>query len=215
MAKLNAKERKIEKEVLWILIFMAAVVVVFLVVSAVFRSLSEFDYKGLHFSKEKFGGLVVYHYYYYFTGTDGKIIKYNLYLRNDPRTNTVPVDGSPILFDKQPIYITVKTANLTDCSDNILAIGDLARFMGENSLDVKSGNMDFVEAATDGQEYVTCENKNQNDVIQILAGNETRIDVKGDCATITIGPTCDMLPAVERFKIQTIVDKKNDDLGLY
>jgi hypothetical protein len=212
--RLNAKERKIEKEVLWILIFMAAVIVVFLVVSLIFRSLSEFNYKGLHFSKERFGKLVVYHYYYYFNDNQGKITQYNLYLRNDPRNSSIPVTGTSVLFDK-PLYLTVKTANLTECSDSILAIGDLARFLGENGLKVNSGNMDYLEAATAHQEYVTCENKNESDVIQIVSGNETRIDIMGDCATITIGPSCDILQAVEIFKIQSIIDKKNDDIGLY
>ncbi len=212
--KLKRSEKRIEREILKLLIFMAAIVVIFIIVNIAFRSLNEFNYQGLHFKKEKAGNLEVYHYYYFFKDATGKTIQYNLFLRNDPRENLIPIDGSAILFNRHPLYITVKTAGLIDCSDNVLAIGDLARFLGENGIKVKSGNMDFVEAATASQEYVTCENKPDNDVIQVVYGNETRIDVSGDCATITIGPKCDMLPAVEKFKIQSIIDKKKDDLAI-
>jgi len=112
----NKKERKIERELLWIIVFLAFLVVVFLVASSIFRSFNSFEHEGLTFTKERLGNIPVYHYYYYFRGDDGGLVKYNLFVRNDPRENNVPVSGDDIVFKKNElvVFIAVNSSGLQE-----------------------------------------------------------------------------------------------------
>jgi len=204
--KKTKKERKVERELLWILGFMVFLVIVFLVSSSIFKTLNQVEYEGLIFTKENFGQLPVFHYYYYFRAPTGNLIKYNLFLRNDPTLNDIPIEGDEIHFIGRLAYMTLDTAYLRDCEDTLISIGALTKFMSDNQFTVRSGNMDFVEAAVHNQEHITCEIKPENTVIQIRRGNETKITINGPCNDITIGPDCRILEAVEKFEVHSFLD---------
>ena len=210
-SKRNKKERRLERELLYIFGFLFFLVILFLIASSVFASFNRIEYEGLVFTKESFGQIPVFHHYYYFKAPTGNLIQYNLYVRNDPTTNSVPIEGGTIRFEGRAAYITLDTSYLTECEDSIIAIADLTKYLADNQINVKSGNMDFVEAAVNKQEYVTCENKPYENVIQILRGDETKIKVEGQCSTITIGPECNILEAIEKFKIHAYLDAQQRD----
>ena len=201
------KERRLEKELLGILAFMAFLVIVFLISSSIFRSFNSFEYEGLTFTKERVGEIPVYHYYYYFKD-GGRIIKYNLYLRNDPRTIEVPVEGDKILFDRKgKLYLSINSTGLDQCRYSVLAIADLSRFLTENGINVEGSNLDFWKAWAIRQEWATCENKPDNSVIEIREGSETKISIDDGCYTISVA-NCEILEATEKFKVQSILDAK-------
>lgn len=207
--KKNKKERKLEKELMWIIGFLAFLVVVYLISSSIFKSLNSFEYEGLTFTKERLGEIPVYHYYYYFDSGEGELIKYNLYLRNDPREVDIAVDGGNIIFDHgKRVYVSVDPSGLQECSQSVLAIADLSSFLTDNQLDVRGGNVNFWEAGANRQEWVTCESKPKNVVITVREGEETRIDISGEndrCIDIQVS-NCEILEAVEKFKIQSVID---------
>ena len=205
------KERKVEKELLWIIGFIVLLVIVFFVVSTIFKSFNSFDYNGLAFTKEKLGDILLYHHYYYFTGNDGGLIKYNFYLRNDPRENNVSLEGDKIVYDGGfAIYISIDPTSLQQCRQGVLAVGDLTSFLVDNQLFVIGGNLDFWDAGLKRQDWITCENRPQNIVIEINNGTETKINIDGLCHQITIS-NCEMLESTERYKTQAVIDAKASD----
>jgi len=205
----NKKERKIERELLWIIVFLAFLVVVFLVASSIFRGFNSFEHEGLTFTKERFGNIPVYHYYYYFRGNDGGLIKYNLFVRNDPRENNVPVSGDDIVFEEKNkiVFVAVNSSGLQECVDGILGVAELTNFLVGNQIDVQGGNLDFWDAGKERQKWITCENRPRNIVIAIIEGDKTEINIDGNCYEITIA-NCEVLEATERFAIQSVLDAK-------
>ena len=213
-SKKTKKERKIEKELLLIAGFMGFLVLMFFFVSSVFKSLNNFEYQGLEFKKERVGEIPVYHYSYYFKDAGGKVFQYNLYLRYDPRENNVTVEGGDIEFSaNKKTFITLnETESLQQCRESVLAIAGLTSFLTDNRLSVGGGNADFWEAGRKGQEWITCENKPSNVVINIAEGDETKIKINGKCHEITVA-NCEILQATERYEIESILDaKKSGDI---
>ena len=98
----TATERRIEKDLLGIIIFVGFLLVIYFVASSIFQGLNEFEYRGLSFTKERFDQLEVYHHYYFFKAPETKqLIRYNLYLKVDPRENKVPFEGDEISSQKR------------------------------------------------------------------------------------------------------------------
>lgn len=210
MAKKLTREKRVEKELLWIIGFLAFLVILFFAASAVFRKLNSFEYEGLTFTKERFDKLIVYHHYYYFTNEQGEVIRYDLFIRTDPRNNSVPFEGETIYFDSKSVYITILADALLECPDSIVSIGDLTSFVRAHGFNVAAGNMNKTEAKLQDQRYMTCERKPEAEVIQIFGTgtNETKVSVYGNCTSISVGKTCDILDAVEKFKVRAVADWK-------
>lgn len=200
-------ERRIEKELLWILAFITFLVVLFFVASAYFKSFNVIKYEGLSFTKEQLGEIPVYHYYYYFENKQGGLIKYNLYLRNDPSMNDVPVEGD-VNLEHNRVFLSVDTLGLKECPQSILAVAGISAFLRDNQFNVLSGNPNFYDAGSENLDWVTCENKKGENIVIILKeGDETKINIDGRCHTISVA-NCEVLEAVEKYEVQSIVDAK-------
>ncbi|GEM_PF-1546070 len=215
--KKQKKDRKIEKEILYIVGFFVFLVIVFFVSSAIFKKIGQVEYEGLTFTKERIGKLEFYKYSYNFPNKDKQIVQYDLFLRKNPKENNIALEGNNTIkfksFLYSPIaYITIKTAHLKQCEDSLLAIGTLSQFLSTNNIEVRSGNMDYVESLIHGHNYVTCENKKASNVnvFQIMKSNETqtKIILEDKCYTILVGDDCRIQDAVEKLQIKMILDAK-------
>jgi hypothetical protein len=207
-AKKNNSERKLEKEILWVLGFLGILIVVFLIASSYFKSLNNFDYKGLSFQKESLGNIPLFHHFYHFKANDGRLIKYNLYLRIDPRLNNVPVEGGKLSFKKDSVvFISLNKTGLDQCRYGPLAVGQLASFLTDNQLPVEGGNIDFWQAGINKQDWVTCKLRPGNRVIEIVKGNTTKISIDNKCYKITVN-NCEILDAIEKFEVQSLLDSQ-------
>ncbi len=213
--KKNPVEKKIEKQLIKILAFFAVLVIVFLIATQFFQSLSEIKYEDITFKKVKYGDLTFYHHSYSFQDRLGRVWQYNLYLRNDPRYNEVPIEANnPINFDASfgppAAVVTIDTTYLNDCRESFAAIGTLSKFLADNQIEVTSANMDFIEAKTNNQKYATCEIESNStaNIIQIMRGNETEIFIDGQCHTITIGDDCQIMQAIEKYELKSILDAR-------
>ena len=203
------KERKLEREILGVLLFLGFLVVVFLVASSYFRSLNYFEYKGLTFAKQRVGNIPVYYHSYYFKAPNGQLIKYNLYLRNDPRFNNATIEGVPshLLNAGSVAYLSINSDGLQECRYSQLAIASISSFMSDNQMTVIGGNLDFWKAGANRDLWVTCENKPGNRVVEVLKGNETKISINGNCYHVEVS-NCQILEAVEKLEVQSIVDAR-------
>ena len=204
----KSKERKIEKEILGVLVFLGVLIVIFLVASSYFRSLNSFEYQGLSFSKKRVGELQFYHHNYYLK-VGQRLINYNLYLRFDPRYNNVTVEGDKAnLLDAGSVaYVTVNSEGLQECRFSNLAVGTISSFLSDNQMEVIGGNLDFWDAGATGVQWITCENRQGNRVVEIYQGNETKVSIDGKCYKLEVAD-CQILEAVEKLEVQAIVDAR-------
>tara|TARA_Y100000310_G_C20595866_1_gene770466 strand:- start:458 stop:1114 length:657 start_codon:yes stop_codon:yes gene_type:complete len=208
--KKSKNERRLEKELIYILGFMMLLVIVFLMASSIFKSFNNFDYEGLTFTKEKLGEIPIFHYYYYFTNQQGKLIQYNLYLRIDPRENNIPIGGDEIFMEqKKVIFITSNPdSELNSCRYGLLGVSNLAKFLSENEYSVSGGNIEEEDAEENEQTHVNCETHTKNPVIKITQGNESKISIEGYCYEVVVAKCDDFLAATEKLTLQIIIDAK-------
>lgn len=205
----KAKDKTFTKQIYWTFGTMAFLVVVFLIAYSFFAGASKIEYNGLTFTKEKFGEIPVFHHYYYITPE----IKYNLYIRGDPRKNNVAFTGNAVsnpieFFKEDPIYISLSPEGLVGCEYSAVGISSLASFLVDNQLVVKSATTDREQAKLNSVEYATCEDNPGGVVIILKGGNETRIiHERTNCYVIEIA-NCEVLPAIEKFEVQSLLDAK-------
>lgn len=201
-----SEEKKVERQLIWIIGFFIALVVIFLIGYQLFKGLNTTYYQGLKFTKERFDQLEVYHHMYTFIAPSGKKIEYNLYVRTKPDENTVPVEG-PVVFIGPKIFVGANASSLEGCAQNALALGTLSQFLGDNQFEVKAGSLDEQEAEANNMPHLTCDKYEGLNVVEISGrANETKIVSNGRCVKIFVGPSCNVLEAVERFEIQTVAD---------
>lgn len=201
------KERRLEKELLGVLAFLAVLVVMFVVASAYFKSMNYFEYEGLTFSKQKVGEIEVFHHNYYVKTPSGLAL-YNFYIRNDPRENDVIVVGeSDLMNPGSVVYLSINSDGLQECKYGPLAIGSLSSFLTDNQMRVIAGNLNFWDAGLNRDLWATCENKPGNKVIEILKGNETKVGIEGNCYRIEVAD-CEILEAIEKLEVESILNAR-------
>lgn len=204
-------KKSLDKQLFWIIGWMIFLIIIFLFAFSVFKENQKVDYQGMIFTKAKFGEIPVYHYYYLFKDSQGQLIKYNLYVRTDPRKNNVPVNGEINLIGDRPLFLGINNTGVIECSKSAVAVSDLLSFLLDNQLKVKAGTTDLNESIAKSETYVSCEKYPQNSVIILEKGDSTSINANGNCYTITVSD-CEIMDAVEKFKIQAVADaraKKN------
>lgn len=165
----------------------------------VFSGLGTFGYKGLTFTQERYGDIDMYRYSYFI---DAKT-QYNLYVRGDPRENTVPVEGN-ISFDSKKVYISVNASDLRACEDSSLGIGQLSLFLAQNKLKVKSATPDGTDAFQYNVTQAICGSFPGDTTIMIQSGTQSSIIKEGSCYTLTVAD-CQVLPVVEKFMVESVI----------
>jgi len=204
-----------DKQFYYVLGAMAGLILVFLIAHSFFQGLNSFEYEGLSFTKEKMGEIQLFHYYYFITPSkvtgsaisEGNPKLINLYVRNDPRENNIPVDGEIELGGKS-IYITLNATGLEECPYSSLALAGLGSFISGNEFKLEAGVNNQEEAMNGNMSYITCEKYPSKSVILIQAGEKTSIVRENNCYTLTVA-NCEILPATEKFMIQAIIDAKS------
>jgi len=202
-----AKQKAKDQELFWILVIMASLIVSLLVLYFVLSNLNKIEYQGLTFTKERFGEIPIYHYYYYFNSSDGQLIKYNMYLRNDPRKNDIPVEGEISFVEGKFVYVSINSTGLNECPQSVLAVAGLSEFLTNNLFTVKAGTPNQEEAVSNNLTYINCDSHPDNPTILLQSANETKITQKDNCYIIDVAD-CKMLESVEKFEVQSIVDAK-------
>ena len=207
-------ENKLERQIVKIIGFLLVLVIIYLVTAAYFKSLNHFTFEGLSFSKERYGGRVVYHYYYFIPVENGKPLQYNLYLKFDPRKNDIPIIGDKVLFQDKKIYVTLDNSYPANCSDNLVGVVDLNQFLNGNQFEVAPAVMNISYAMQNDKRYVTCESGDGTDeIIELFGSNMTAISIDGNCHKIAIGPECRIEEAIEKFKLQAVIGAREAHLG--
>ena len=200
------KLKRSKKEIYWIIGAMIIILGVMYLAQIIAAELRTFNYQGLTFTKEKFEKIPVFHYYYFFNN-DGQAYKYNLFLREDPRKNIVPVEGNLIFSGERTIYLSINGTGLAQCGNSSREIATITSFFVNNKFTVKVGTPDKMESEQKNFSHYSCETNPLNDVILIEKGDKTVIKKKGGCYIIDIA-NCELLNAIEKFEVQSIIDAK-------
>ena len=218
----NKKKRKKEEkkelnkskrhDLYWILGAIFILTVVFLISYVAFNRFNNFQYNGLTFTRERFGDIPVFHHYYYFKYA-GETYKYNLFLRNDPRKNMVPITGRAV--DKgiefttgNNVYVSVDPTGLVGCEYGSVGISQLSSFLADNQLKIKGASPVKEIADELNVSYVTCSTHPTDSVIIIKGGDETSINyAKNSCVVISIAQ-CQVLEAIEKFQVKAVLDAR-------
>ncbi len=204
------EEKKSEKkgnDIFWIIGIIAVIVGTYLIGSYVYTSVKGFDYEGMRFERESFGGTTVY-IYNYNSVVNNQVFSVELLLRNDPRRNKVPVETNEIFFpEKETVYFAINSTGL-QCSQSLLSMGSITQFVTMNGMKTLAGTADENEAEEENIDFISCEKFPNNAVINIRSADRTYISGEGNCYYINVA-NCEILEAVEKFQIQTIIDAKN------
>ncbi|MBU3923516.1 MAG: hypothetical protein KJ592_01220 [Nanoarchaeota archaeon] len=204
----SSKKSVIENENRQLFWFFVVVGVVFATVFVSYffvESLKGFEYGGANWTVEDYGQFDVYHAR--FASLYRKNMMYNLYLRNDPRKNNVPVEGEFKSF-KRGGYISL-SQEFESCR------GEVSRVMVDLGAFLKSGlGMDAIAVATSDAEfslrsetpYVNCSNTLDRSVFMIDVGENGVVqdDVNRFCYTITV-EDCNDITSVEKFMTEILV----------
>lgn len=205
-------KKSLDKQLLWVLGWMIFLIILFLMAYSIFKEYRKVEYQGMTFTRAKFGQIPVYHYYYFFKDKTGQTIKYNLYLRNDPRKNNIPVTGEIDLIGDKPLFLGINNTGVIECSQSAMAVADLYSFLSDNQMSVYSGTTDLNESIVKDQLYVSCNKHPENTVIIVQKAETSSININNNCYTINVAD-CQVLEAIEKFKLQAIADARNRQMS--
>jgi len=208
-----AKEKESEiykklKKYALILIWLGVLVVVFVVIYSIFQGVGKIEYKGLTFIKEKYGEVIIYHYSYTTELSDGTLRRVEVLLRGNPIENNISVEGKIIYPAGKTVFLSINGTGMKNCEYDVIGLGTFSLFMANNGFVLKAGPSDKEEAQTKNQTYITCEKYPNNMVLSLKAGNESKIEqVSQLCYNLEVAE-CDILPIMEKFIVQSILDAK-------
>jgi len=194
--------KKEEKQLIWFLVIVALILGSFLGGYFYIQSLNKFEYAGIQFEKTREGDLLFYHGRFPLTKNGVIQNYYNIYLRNDPRENEIPIEAdlrkinsiNNITFSLEP--------DAGECYGAIIAQTEIGKFFGApKRFNITSAVNDKETAKTLNLTYAGCENANKNQTVIIIKKSETPSIKQGDnsyCYLINVGE-CENIKTIERF----------------
>jgi len=203
--------KKQNSQIKWSIFLMISLIVIILVVPAVVKYyFNNFEYIGIEFQKTKLGDLVFYSTKFPVIGIQGNVIgSYSMNFRTDPRDlEYIPVDveDDKIKFVQiagggyTPVYISLDPS-MEVCEDSVIAMVNLAEFLKDSSLEVRSAVTDKAYAEERDENYMTCETSKSDTVILIKDGEETSITEVGPNCYQMIFKDCEILQVSEKFML--------------
>jgi hypothetical protein len=191
MNEVTAKEQS--KIVKYILIWVAVLVAIFIFILWAIGSVNKFDYRGVEFKTVKEGNLLFYNVVYPLQSsiTGKHIADYNFFIRNNPNDlEDVPFYGK-IVFTQ---LMVINSSDSFNCDgQGIIAIANFVKMYDAFGIKVMK------------DENATCDPEGKYTFIQLDKANETSIEQFGPtCYQVNIA-NCEILKAMEKFMVETIV----------
>lgn len=154
-------------------------------------SISELEYEGVDFKMVKEGQILLYN-----TALpviyNGQKVRYNFYLRNDPRKlSKISFEGNLVFKDNMVIN---STEDFHCEGRGIIAVANILNLY------------EVIGTKVIKDESATCDSQGRYVYLNILPGNETRVEQFGPaCYNIYIND-CEILEGTERFMLETFVE---------
>lgn len=195
---INKDQAKKENKVLKIILIVLGSIILGTVLGYIYSvQASSFEYEGVEFNIEKEKGITWYHTSYP-TRLNGKLINYNVWLRNDPRkTGKIPFEGD---FSLRSVMVVNLTQDFKCGSDGIKAMGNFKLFMDYNGI-----SMGYA-SSVENESLRKCDEQGRYSYVQIEEGQKNSIEKTGpSCYTINV-EDCEILKATERFLLEGIIE---------
>lgn len=212
----EVKESGKDRQLWWVLGSFVGIIAVFLITYTYVQSLNSFEYEGIEINKVMYGEIPFYQYSYvtdnsYVSGltvaTDGtKVV--DVYLREDPRKNTVPIEGEIDFLPREKyVYLSINSTDML-CPYGTVAIANLVSFLSQNGYRSQAAFPDAIEAAEANETYANCETHPNNMVILLQAGEQSSVVKQGENCYVISTADCEILASTEKFIVQSILDAK-------
>lgn len=194
--------KKIERQFFWVVGIFVALTLSFIFVPMAYHSLvNKFEYGGVNFEKMYFGEIKMYHGVFPMVYKGELKSLHNVYFRNDPRKNNIPMNTNISLSKR--IYVSPdKDAIL--CESATLGQVTLGGFFGALPFvqNVSTSAYDDESAELYGRPKLTCENATSGDTTVLIVKMSDKPSIEaGDndnCFVLNIGD-CKYLETTERF----------------
>lgn len=158
------------------------------------NSQNNFEYKELNFKRIQQGEITFYNIFYpmYSKVTGKHTADYNFYIRNDPRElEDISFNGNLIM---RPNMVLNVLDDFNCEGKGVIAVSNLAKlysFFGTKV--IKDLN-------------ATCDDEGRYMFVQVLKGNETRIEKTGPVCYNIYVKDCEILEGTERFMLETFLE---------
>lgn len=201
----NQKEKE-NRILIWFFIIVLLVFGVFLGSYFYVQEAKILEASGIEFVKEDHNDLELYHAR--FPVFYNARANYNLYLRENPEKNDVPIDIEEWGFYRDVIISTSPEA--FKCGKSMVSSSNLAMFLGQAAGRKTKGAVNDLDASNEsGLEFANCSNAvNETTVIMIEKSDTPRIyqsEDNEDCYIIEIGE-CENIKATEKFILGVIAE---------
>src|SRR3989338_497941 len=201
------------KQLFWIILIIFLIFLTFFIINQIRVNRNYFEYGGANWTIEDYGNLRIYHgRFEVFTG---KPVIYDIYLRNDPRTNKVLVTGGYGDFKEHTYFSFSKGVN--QCRGDIpRVVSDLSNFLekaiGVDNVSPATNSRDYTNEST--LEFVNCTSTDRGVVIFEMGEEQSvmQSDENKFCHIITI-KDCKDLATVEKY-MTSIVSFNNQLLDI-
>lgn len=189
-----------------IIVLIVAGIVFYGVGKIISNEFNTIEYKDLTFTKEKYGEVIMYHYFYSFVNKNKEVVRYNMYLQNDPRKNPATYEGDMTL-DAHNVYLSIDTDAIGNCSNSRLAVGKLSEFFVSNDFNITVATPDLESANKYNTSIANCETNPDDLVVLLTSGNKTKVTQNNRCFVIEAND-CQILEASERFMVESVAEAK-------
>ncbi len=180
------------KLLLNILLTIGIFIVGFFLILMIFYSMNNFEYKGIKYNILKEGNIDFYHTSFpSLFVKPGIAVKYNVYLRNDPRElNDISFEGNLVMLE----MAVMESKENFDCDgDGAIAIANFNQIM-------KAMGTSVIR-----DPEASCDSQGRYMFLELKSGEETKIVQTGPACYDIIVKDCEILEATERLLIQTSV----------
>lgn len=207
--KIHSEEKK-EFKVPWYVWGIVIVVIVGVVFYVVFSTLGTVNYNGMIYKMEKYGEVIVYKYSYSFIDPINKeVIKYNLYVRNNPKKNDMPFNADIVYPEAgSEVKLIINGSGLLKCEDSSIAVGTISQFLVNNGFKIKVATTNMSISRENNITYATCETHPYDFMLYLGAGEQTQVSQQRKCYKIEAA-NCEILKAVEKFMVESVAQARD------
>lgn len=169
---------------------MVGFALMFFSVYMIINSMKHFDVNGVKFEIVKEGKLILYKTYLPVM-YNGTAASYNFYLRKDPRTlKTMPFNGNLLLESNMVVNMT----NSLNCDgDGIIGLANIVNLYKVLDVNVIK------------DENASCDATGRYMYLNILEGNETKVEQFGLRCYNIYANNCQILKGTEKFMLETLI----------
>jgi len=203
-------KQKQNRQVIWAIILMTCLILIIIGVPIIKSNfINKFRYINLNFQKTQLGDMYFYSTMIPVVDSSNNILgTFSMNFRNDPRKlddiNFKKTTSVPVFIKDKAVYISPGKIE-RNCVESSAATLTLSGFLRQFAqLNVSAGISDKKIAEENNFPYISCINTKKNTVIEIVEGNETKIEqISPECYRLEY-KDCEIMKVSEKFILEIL-----------